>query len=89
MSTNKENSNIISQHKLDMNFKEQVNYNKIKSVFSYTKHDLIYYLQKNAGLKNKLLDKKEANILVNNFMKVVSKFIDNSTDSIEMTLCQK
>ena len=74
---------------IDMKFDEKVNYEKIKSIFAFTKHELIYYLQKNSSLKGKSLEKKEVNILVNNFMKVVSKFIDISTDSIEMNYSAK
>ena len=69
---------------LDMKFPEKVDFEKIKSVFAYTKNELISYLQKQSILKGKKIDKKESNILVNNFMKVVSKFLDNGKDSIEM-----
>ena len=36
---------------IDMKFDEKVNYEKIKSIFSYTKNDLIYYLQKNCWIE--------------------------------------
>ena len=74
---------------LDMRFPEKVDFEKIKSVFAYTKNDLISHLQKQAILKGKKIDKKESNILVNNFMKVVSKFLDNGKDSIEMNYQSK
>jgi len=74
---------------LDMKFPEKVDFEKIKSVFAYTKNDLISYLQKQALVKEKKIDKKESNILVNNFMRVVSKFLDSGKDSIEMNYQSK
>ena len=74
---------------LDMNFFEKVNLEKIKSIFAYSKYDLVTYLQKNSLEKGKNINKKEAGILVHNLMNVVSKFIENSTDSIKMNYSSK